>query len=418
MGRRRRAPGRLRRPGRRQHDQEQPDQRRARRSSTPTRSRSRKKRSSSQLSGNKIANNTFSGNGYRRGEPFAGDVMLGGRPVQLGIDEQLRLGQHVHRGHLSRKHRRNLGLPEQNHPEPEPGFAAVEYLLELQEVSEHRTAEPQPEPPAQDNDAQPLRRGADQPAVPVRSRGKAALASTTTRRVEAIGAAALRLEGGGAVVCASAPGLPGVPEHGSDRRALRSCRSSRSSAPPARAARRRRAPPAARAAATAAARSAASHGPLGRHARLPAPRRPAAGPCSAHRPRPPSLRPSARASSSVVLSAILPAARSARARGRESSPARRARTRAWWRCCRRPTPRRRARPPSAAGGAAPGSPAARRAAAAARCRALPAPSAPRTGSARCARPAAAARRRRAPARPRRASPAGDRVPALRRRRSA
>ena len=123
-----------------------------------------------QLAGNKIANNTFSGNGYAAGN-VRGRRDDDRRPVrEPGIDEQLPQRQHLRRRDLPGEHRRDMGLPEQDDPKPrtayEEPFAAIEYLLELQAVSEHRAAisagsERQPAPPPQETDgADAVRRSA------------------------------------------------------------------------------------------------------------------------------------------------------------------------------------------------------------------------------------------------------------------
>ncbi len=65
------------------------------------------------------------------------------------------------------------GCQNSTTPNPNNGLAAIGYLVQLSSESEARTSVPQAAPPAAEDDAEPLRRGADQPALPVESRAAA-----------------------------------------------------------------------------------------------------------------------------------------------------------------------------------------------------------------------------------------------------
>ena len=71
-----------------------------------------------QNAGNRISENTFSGNGTAGGY-FTGDVALeGGLFGQQMSTNDCVSGNSFHRRHVSRKNRRRLGLSEQNDAEP------------------------------------------------------------------------------------------------------------------------------------------------------------------------------------------------------------------------------------------------------------------------------------------------------------
>jgi Protein of unknown function (DUF1565) len=103
-----------------------------------------------QLSGNKIANNTFSGNGSV-GYGFAGDVALSGGLFGTKTSTNNCLsgntfGDAVYPENIEG----TWGCQHKTTPNPELGVPGIEYLLSLQAESEGRTAVPQPAPPAQE----------------------------------------------------------------------------------------------------------------------------------------------------------------------------------------------------------------------------------------------------------------------------
>jgi hypothetical protein len=112
-----------------------------------------------QLAGNKIANNTFSGNGSAGGE-FAGDVLLQGGVFGSG-ESQSTNNCASGNSFADAKFPANLegtntattpgwGCQNKLTPNPENGFAAILYLIELAEFSEHgRTPTAQPAPDEQ-----------------------------------------------------------------------------------------------------------------------------------------------------------------------------------------------------------------------------------------------------------------------------
>ena len=111
-----------------------------------------------QLSGNKIANNTFLGNGYAGGK-FAGDVMMAGGLFgsQTSTNNCLS-GNTFTAATYPANIEETWGCQNKFTPNPAVGytepFEAVEYLIELQYVSEHRgefvETKDQPAPPAQE----------------------------------------------------------------------------------------------------------------------------------------------------------------------------------------------------------------------------------------------------------------------------
>jgi hypothetical protein len=120
-----------------------------------------------QLAGNKIAGNVFAGNGYAGGA-FAGDVMLQGGIFASGESQST---NNCASGNVftDATHPANIegtnteatpgwGCQNKHTPNPNNGFGAVEYLLELAAVSEKgRTPTPQPAPPAQPTMPNPCR---------------------------------------------------------------------------------------------------------------------------------------------------------------------------------------------------------------------------------------------------------------------
>jgi hypothetical protein len=115
-----------------------------------------------QLAGNKIANNTFEGNGYLGGK-YAGDVMLNGGLFGKENTQNCLSGNSFTAATYPSKIEETWGCQNATTPNPENGFAAVEYLLELQYVSEHREPVGQPAPPPQETMPNPCE------GVPVRN---------------------------------------------------------------------------------------------------------------------------------------------------------------------------------------------------------------------------------------------------------
>ncbi|HEX4189171.1 MAG TPA: hypothetical protein VHY83_14860 [Solirubrobacteraceae bacterium] len=101
-----------------------------------------------ELAGNKIANNTFVGNGSTGGT-FAGDVMLQGGLFRNNNTQNCLSGNSFTAATYPANIEETWGCQNATTPNPQNGFAAVEYLLELQYVSEHREAVGQPAPPPQ-----------------------------------------------------------------------------------------------------------------------------------------------------------------------------------------------------------------------------------------------------------------------------
>ncbi len=99
-----------------------------------------------QLNGNRISDNTFSGNGTAGGA-FAGDVMLaGGLFGKQQSTNNCLSGNSFSDATYPEDIEGEWGCQNSTTPNPLLGFAAVEYLLELQAVSESRTSVPQPVP--------------------------------------------------------------------------------------------------------------------------------------------------------------------------------------------------------------------------------------------------------------------------------
>jgi hypothetical protein len=111
-----------------------------------------------QLSGNKIADNVFSGNGFLGGK-FAGDVMMtGGLFGSKESTNNCLAGNTFADATYPAKIEETWGCQNKTTPNPDVAFSepfeAIEYLLELQYVSEHREefaeVKGQPAPPAQE----------------------------------------------------------------------------------------------------------------------------------------------------------------------------------------------------------------------------------------------------------------------------
>jgi hypothetical protein len=102
-----------------------------------------------QLAGNKISENTFSGNGSLGGA-FAGDVMMAGGlfGTQTSTNNCVS-GNSFSDAVYPAKIEETWGCQNKTTPNPNLGFGAVEYLIELQAESEAREEIAQPAPPAQ-----------------------------------------------------------------------------------------------------------------------------------------------------------------------------------------------------------------------------------------------------------------------------
>jgi hypothetical protein len=100
-------------------------------------------------SGNKIANNKFTGNGTAA-VAYPGDVFLAGG-VFTESTNNCASGNEFTAATYPANIEGTWGCQNKTTPNPsELGFAGVEYLLELQEASESRTPVAQPAPPAQE----------------------------------------------------------------------------------------------------------------------------------------------------------------------------------------------------------------------------------------------------------------------------
>lgn len=100
-----------------------------------------------QLSGNKIAQNTFSSNGVGNADPNAADITLAGG--LFGTQQSV--------NNCASDNTFTTSVPAdiegtwgcQNRTTPNPGVDALPYILALQAASQARTSVPQPAPPAQ-----------------------------------------------------------------------------------------------------------------------------------------------------------------------------------------------------------------------------------------------------------------------------
>ncbi len=99
------------------------------------------------LSGNRISNNTFSGNGSNE-RGFSGDLTLQGGLFTNSVNNCVSGNSFAAATHPANIET-TWGCQNSTTPNPENGFAAIEYLLLLQGESEARTPTPQPVPPAQ-----------------------------------------------------------------------------------------------------------------------------------------------------------------------------------------------------------------------------------------------------------------------------
>lgn len=127
-----------------------------------------------QLAGNKISNNVFAGNGYGGGK-FAGDVMLtGGLFGSQESTNNCLAGNTFTAATYPAKIEETWGCQNKTTPNPdiayEEPYAAIEYLLELQYVSEHREefaeVKGQPAPPAQETMPNPCEGAPKDPLCP------------------------------------------------------------------------------------------------------------------------------------------------------------------------------------------------------------------------------------------------------------
>ncbi len=101
-----------------------------------------------QLAGNKIANNTFVENGKAAGK-YAGDVLMqGGLFGEEASTNNCLLGNSFTAATWPPAIETTWGC-QNSTPNPNEGGETLEFLLEFQAVSEGRTPEPQPAPPAQ-----------------------------------------------------------------------------------------------------------------------------------------------------------------------------------------------------------------------------------------------------------------------------
>jgi hypothetical protein len=99
------------------------------------------------LSGNRISDNTFSGNGTNE-RGFSGDLTLQGGLFTQSVNNCVSGNSFAAATHPANIET-TWGCQNNTTPNPENGFAAVEYLLLLQAESEARTPTPQPAPPPQ-----------------------------------------------------------------------------------------------------------------------------------------------------------------------------------------------------------------------------------------------------------------------------
>ncbi len=121
-----------------------------------------------QNAGNKIANNTFSGNGYRGGSYARRRGIPGWGLRQHEVNEQLPRGQLLRRRDVPGGNRRYVGLPEHNDAEPDqrllvpriPDRTAGGIRKPADDRSGRATA-------GSADDAQPVRKRAGEPAVPL-----------------------------------------------------------------------------------------------------------------------------------------------------------------------------------------------------------------------------------------------------------
>jgi len=120
-----------------------------------------------QNSGNKVANNTLSGNGTLGVDPeFEGDIAFEG-----GAFPPLKSVNNCFSGNTYTKAfpaniEGTWGCQNETTPNPGGGFGFVGYLLTLQEYSQTRTSEPQAAPPPQETMPNPCREVPINPVCP------------------------------------------------------------------------------------------------------------------------------------------------------------------------------------------------------------------------------------------------------------
>ncbi len=119
-----------------------------------------------QLAGNRISNNTFVGNGSAGGT-YAGDVMLqGGVFGEQRSTNNCLTGNTFTAAVYPEKIEEGWGCQNVTTPNPNNGFPALEYLIGLQAVSQGRTPEAQPVPPAQPTMPNPCQGAPKNPLCP------------------------------------------------------------------------------------------------------------------------------------------------------------------------------------------------------------------------------------------------------------
>ena len=142
------------------------------RSSTRTRSRRKQEsRSTSRTPGTRSRTTRSPATApLGKGPQFEGDIgVRGWRVRRERIDEQLRQRQHRSTTHVPREHRRNVGLPERRRPRTRAAKLnrSSNTCSSCRRNSEHRHAGRAAGAGAAGNDAQPVPRSSDQPAMPV-----------------------------------------------------------------------------------------------------------------------------------------------------------------------------------------------------------------------------------------------------------
>ena len=185
VGRRRRAPGRLRRPGRTQHDHEQPHRRRARvRVPEPVPAeRSQKRRPHDPLpnAGNKIADNTFAGNGYLDG-PSSAKANRTPATWRSRVASSARRhstnncvsGNSMPDGSVPGETSKERGAARTKPPRTpvRPGVPGIP-ARSCRRIRRPRRRSNRVGAAGAADDAEPVRRSADEPAVPVSARSDA-----------------------------------------------------------------------------------------------------------------------------------------------------------------------------------------------------------------------------------------------------
>ncbi len=123
-----------------------------------------------QNSGNKVANNTFSGNGTLGLEPaFEGDIAFeGGASFFNGKKESVNncFAGNTYTKTIPANIEGEWGCQNNTTPNPGASLEWILYLLTLQEYSQNRTSEPQPAPPAQETMPNPCREVPINPVCP------------------------------------------------------------------------------------------------------------------------------------------------------------------------------------------------------------------------------------------------------------